>query len=175
LGCDGIISGDEKQDVKFDSKIGKIEEFCRFERVPVALNEAEKRKTNFEQVELGYTETEAIRETTRCLQCGLRMNIGQNPYPPEKYLEFNLDNVEKVNGEEGVIQLLNTEKEVFLIKGSENMRDTLIGFIEEGKEASYFTYESDPLFSKRESELMQQYLQKHGEMPDSGDDLDDLF
>jgi hypothetical protein len=103
------------------------------------------------------------------------MNIRQNPYPPEQYLDFNLENIAKVNAEEGVVQLLNSDKEVFLIKGSDNMKETLMGFFNEGKDALYFVHEFDPLFSKRESELVQQYLQKHGEMPDSGDDLDDLF
>ena len=41
-------------------------------------------------------------------------------------------------------------------------------------------YEEDKMYSKRESELIQVYLQKHGQMPPGdgaggGDDLDDLF
>ena len=31
------------------------------------------------------------------------------------------------------------------------------------------------MYSKRESELLQRYLQQHGEMPTGGDELDDLF
>ena len=31
------------------------------------------------------------------------------------------------------------------------------------------------MFSKRESELVQQHLQKYGEMPSGGEDEDDLF
>ena len=71
--------------------------------------------------------------------------------------------------------MLNSGKEVFLIKGTDNMQKTLLEFYNDGKEAKYFIHEFDPLFSKRESELVQQYLQKHGKMPDSGDGLDDLF
>jgi hypothetical protein len=55
------------------------------------------------------------------------------------------------------------------------MKETLTGFFNDGLEARYFVHEHDPLYSKRESELVQIYLQKHGEMPDSGDGLDDLF
>jgi len=54
------------------------------------------------------------------------------------------------------------------------MKETLLDNLNDEK-AKYFTFESDPMFTKRESELMQQYLQKYGKLPDAGDDLDDLF
>ncbi len=42
--------------------------------------------------------------------------------------------------------------------------------------AAWFEFEEDKMYSKRESELIQQYVQEHGEMPGGGDsDLDDLF
>jgi len=42
--------------------------------------------------------------------------------------------------------------------------------------AQYFEFEEEKMFSQRESELLQKYLQEHGEMPGGGgDDLDDLF
>ncbi|MFA6572177.1 MAG: FAD-dependent oxidoreductase, partial [Bacteroidota bacterium] len=175
VGGDGVISGDEKPEIIFDSRIGKIADFYSFGRIPQKMEVPQNRKSNFGQIEFCYDDDSAKSETRRCLQCNLRMRIRQNPYPPEKYFEFNTENIQKIKSEEGVIQLLNSEKEVFLIKGSDNMQDTLLGFFNEGKEAKFFIHEADPLFSKRESELIQQYLQKHGEMPDSGDDLDDLF
>lgn len=42
-------------------------------------------------------------------------------------------------------------------------------------EARYFGYEKDPMYTKRESELIQQYLQKHGRLPPGNEDVDDLF
>lgn len=175
LGGDGTISGDEKQEFPYSGKIGKIPGFCHFERIEPHLADPNVRITNFKAVEYSFDEEFAKYEAGRCLQCNLRMNIRQNPYPPEKYLDYTNDNVNLLEEKEGVIQLLNAEKEVFLIKGSSNIKNTLNEFFDEGKEAVFFTFEYDPLFSKRESELTQQYLQKHGEMPDSGDDLDDLF
>ena len=175
LGGNGIISGDDRPNVQLEPKIGKIDGFCRFERVPVRLLNAEERIKSFTGVELGYSDDEAKFETARCLQCNLRMSIRQNPYPPEDYFDFTIENIEKVPEEDGVVQLLNNDKESFLIKGSDNIQKTLKGFFDEGKEAKYFSYELDKLFSQRESELVGRYLQKHGEMPDSGDDLDDLF
>ena len=47
-----------------------------------------------------------------------------------------------------------------------------------GTEAGFFLWEEDRMYTKRESELIQQHLQKYGELPGSGldgDDLDELF
>ena len=42
--------------------------------------------------------------------------------------------------------------------------------------AKFFKFEEDQMYSQRENELLQQYMQKHGKMPGGGDDeLDDLF
>jgi len=95
--------------------------------------------------------------------------------PPEKFLVFSRDVIESLPQDEGVIQILNNDKEVTVIKGTDNIRKTMLEWLDESKDYSYFIYESDPMFTKRESELLQQYLQKHGSMPDAGDGLDDLF
>ncbi|EGS31083.1 glutamate synthase (NADPH), homotetrameric family protein [Peptoniphilus sp. oral taxon 375 str. F0436] len=41
----------------------------RFQKVPVAELDPEVRKNNFQEVCLGYTKEEAIKEAHRCLQC----------------------------------------------------------------------------------------------------------
>ncbi len=41
--------------------------------------------------------------------------------------------------------------------------------------AHYFSYEEEPMYTKRESELLQQYVAQHGEMPQGNRELDDLF
>jgi len=41
--------------------------------------------------------------------------------------------------------------------------------------SSFFFYELDPMFTKRETELIQQYVQLHGEMPEGNLELEDLF
>ncbi len=58
------------------------------------------------------------------------------------------------------------------------MRESLLEAFEEDDKVARFEYEEDQFYSKRESELIQQYLQVHGEMPrgEGGEDeLDDLF
>ena len=43
-------------------------------------------------------------------------------------------------------------------------------------EAGYFLWEEDRMYTKRESELIQQHLSQYGELPGgAGDELDDLF
>ena len=42
-------------------------------------------------------------------------------------------------------------------------------------DAKYFSYEEDPMYTKRESELIQQFLQTHGHLPPGNEDVDDLF
>ncbi|MBW1896874.1 MAG: hypothetical protein JRI47_07430, partial [Deltaproteobacteria bacterium] len=62
------------------------------------------------------------------------------------------------------------------IKGTPNLRRDLLGELEDNERAAFFDFEEDKMYSKRESELIQQYLQEHGEMPGGGDDdLNDLF
>jgi len=45
------------------------------------------------------------------------------------------------------------------------MRESLLEVFEENDKVAWFEYEEDQFYSKRESELTQQYLQVHGEMP----------
>ena len=44
-------------------------------RVSVQTLSAQKRQTGFEQIELGYTEDMAVKESNRCLRCSLRLGI----------------------------------------------------------------------------------------------------
>ncbi len=175
IGGDGIINFDEDLHKYNKMYIGREDGFSISERENVSYIDADKRKLDFNPFELTYNEDSAIKEGSRCLQCDLRLNFRHNPFPPEKYLRFNAGNIENVPSKEGVIQLLDEKKEVYNIKGTDNMKDTLLEILSNNEKANYFIYEADPMFTKRESELLQQYLQKHGKMPDSGDDLDDLF
>jgi hypothetical protein len=77
---------------------------------------------------------------------------------------------------EGVFQLLDEAHNVLAIKGTENLRQELQTALEDNDRVAWFEYEEDKMYSQRESELIQKYLQEHGEMPGGGgDDLDDLL
>jgi formate dehydrogenase beta subunit len=175
LGGDGKI--DTEEDLYSDNEmfIGRDDGFSILEREKVTYIEAEARKLNFNPFELTYEEETARKEASRCLKCDLRLILKHNPLPPANYLKFSEENIELVPSDEGVVQLLNSNKEVYHIKGSDNMKELLLDKLNNGENADYFIFEADPMFTKRESELLQQYLQKHGKLPDAGDDLNDLY
>ncbi|HUU80380.1 MAG TPA: hypothetical protein VMW90_02945, partial [Acidobacteriota bacterium] len=136
----------------------------------------EGRHQGFEEVSLGYAGKQAQREAKRCLQCDLRLLLGSNPSPPEKVLAFTEENVNQVTEQDGVFQLYDEDRKILVIKGTSNLREGLLEALEENAAAVWFDFEEDKMYSKRESELIQQYLQEHGEMPGGGDsDLDDLW
>lgn len=174
LDGDGIIDNEEPYE---DNKmfIGREEGFSLFTREQTEYTNAIVRKNNFNSFEITYNDESAVKEAARCLQCDLRLTIRHNPSPPEKFNKISAENIEKVPMEAGVIQLLDEKKEVYNIRGTENMNKTMLEILADNDRAKYFIYESVPMYTKRESELLQQYLQKHGKLPDSGEDLDDLF
>jgi len=73
--------------------------------------------------------------------------------------------------------LLDEDKVVYAIKGVDDIKQALSEIVETSNKAKYFLFDHDPMYSKRESELIQEYLQQHGRMPvgEGDDDLDDLF
>ncbi|MBU2624378.1 MAG: FAD-dependent oxidoreductase [candidate division Zixibacteria bacterium] len=138
----------------------------------------EERKSGFGLIQQTLSEQEAMLEAQRCLQCHLRRQITPVVLPPERWLPLNEEAMDSVPDVEGVFQLLNDEKRIIRITGTPNMRQDLRSWLENPGNAKWFLWEEDPMYTKRESELIQQYLQEHGELPGGGgsdDDLDDLF
>jgi len=74
-----------------------------------------------------------------------------------------------------VVTLFDNNKKVVEIKGISNMRKMLEDKLKSRHNINYFKFEEEQMYSKRESELLQQYIKRHGEMPSGGDELDDLF
>ena len=134
------------------------------------------RKEGFREVSLGLSDDQALQEARRCLQCDLRLYLGNNPAPPEKILAFNQENIARVPEAEGAYRLYDDEKNVLSIKGTPDLNKDLLEDLEKGSTAAWFDFEEDKMYSQRESELIRQYLQKHGQMPGGeASDLDDLF
>lgn len=126
-------------------------------------------------IQLGFGEEEACKEASRCLRCDLRFRLSEVVLPPEKWLEFTVDVVNQVPESEGAFELLDEEKKVIYIAGTPNLRNTLQEQLPSNKEARCFRYEEDPMYTKRESELIQQFLQKHGHLPPGNEEVEDLF
>jgi NADPH-dependent glutamate synthase beta subunit-like oxidoreductase/Pyruvate/2-oxoacid:ferredoxin oxidoreductase delta subunit len=152
------------------------EGFALWPREKASEIDMKSRKEGFREVSLGLTDDQALQEARRCLQCDLRLYMGRNPAPPEKILAFNQENIAQVPEAEGVYQLYDDKKNLLAIKGAPDLRKGLLEGLEEGNPGAWFDFEEDKMYSQRESELIQQYLQEHGEMPGGRDsDLNDLF
>ena len=120
------------------------------------------------------TGEETVYEAGRCLHCNLRLCISEALLPPEKWLALTAESVACVPEGEGVYILLDESGKPIKIKGTQNLRSDLQTELDSA--AKFFEFEKDKMYSKRESELLQQHLQKYGEMPSGGEDeLDDLF
>jgi formate dehydrogenase beta subunit len=159
-----------------DPHIGRDEGFASWPREKVPELELEARHRGFEEVAFGYDDEQAIKEAKRCLQCDLRLYLKSNPSPPEKILIFNEENISQVPEEEGVFQLYDEDRHIIVIKGTGALRQSLLEALEDYENAAWFDFEEDKMYCQRESELIQQFIQEHGEMPGGGgDDLDALF
>ncbi len=178
LGGDGDIDDSLIEKDAVDHRLGKVEGFARLERVSPATCAGAERVGSFALIEEAFTEDEACSEAARCLGCHLRLEMAEVGLPPRVELLFELspETLDTVPEAEGVFQLYDGDRNVISIKGVMNLKTGLTEALEESESAKFFTLEQDPMYTKRESELIQQYVQEHGELPGGGEDeLDDLF
>ncbi len=119
----------------------------------------------------------AIIEAKRCLRCDLRLLFSKPILPPGKELwtVFTTENISEVPEVEGVYQLIDEQKNIIYIKGAMNLHRELADQLELNENARYFMYKEEPMYTKKESELLQQFIAVHGEMPEGNRELDDLF
>lgn len=159
-----------------DPNLGRDRGFARRGRVAVPEADTAERIASFAEIVLGYSEAQAVAEAERCLQCDLRLQLGCNPPPPLDRRMLDQTHVNQVPETEGVFQLLDRNRKVISIKGTDNLRRDLLMAVEDAGGAVWFMFEEEMMYSKRESELLQRHLQAHGKMPGGVDDgLDDLY
>ncbi len=182
LAIDGFLGGSGVLEDTFldveepDPWLGKAEKFAYKRSVQMPSLPVEKRRGNFSEVELGYDEEMALEEASRCLRCDLRLYIQAAPEPPEKWLPLIEESMRLVPEVEGVYELLNEEKEIIYVKGTINLRSELEQQQATNKEAKYFIYEEAKMYTMRESELLQQYIKRHGRMPEQNIEIEeDLY
>ena len=130
---------------------------------------------SFALIQSGYSEGDARKEASRCLSCDLRFQLSSVILPPEKWLEFIPESVSQVPETEGAFRLLDKDKKIIYIAGAQNLRQTLEEQLSSNLQAKYFSFEENPMYTKRESELIQQYIQQHGHLPLGNEEVDDLF
>ncbi len=172
------LGGSEKDTFSFTQKplprISNQEDFLK-KRITIPMMNVDDRLSGFSEVEFSLDRSDGIGEAIRCLQCDLCLYLSKVPRPPVEMLIFNAENVALLPESSGVFILFNKDKKIIEIKGTPNIRKMLKEKLESSYEIKYFKFEKDPMYSKRESELLQQYIQQYGEMPCGGDELDDLF
>ncbi len=159
-----------------EQHLGECKDFAIQPREAVPQRSCDGDSPGFAEVSLGYAEEQAIREASRCLQCDLRLLFQRNPKPPVNWLPFDDEHIRAVPETDGVFRLLDEQHEVLSIKGTPNLREALQEQLAGDLQVAWFEFEENKMYTQRESELIQQYLQEHGELPGGGDsDLDDLF
>jgi NADPH-dependent glutamate synthase beta subunit-like oxidoreductase len=154
---------------------GEEKSFVSKERIPMPELPLSERIQSFALIQSGFSEKEAQQEASRCLSCDLRFGLSPVTLPPEKWTEFTPEAVSQVPETEGAFRLLDEEKNIIYIAGAQNLRQTLEEQLSAKPGARYFDYEEDPMYTKRESELIQQFLQQHGHLPPGNEEVDDLF
>jgi len=165
LGGSGNIDEALTHPEKTDSWLGREEGFASKRRAEMPHLPVAQRLGNFSEVAFGFNEKAAICEAERCLRCDLRLQIRCPTLPPEKWMKFDAENIAKVPECEGVFQLLDDKKTIIYIKGAINLRSELMEQVSISTEAALFLYEEAKMFTMRESELLQQFMKKHGKMP----------
>ena len=180
LGGNGVL---EVQPEEIDARaswkrpgwLGREEGFGHRPRVLVPTLLAEQRKRNFSEIESGYDRTTGVGDAQRCLRCNLRLAIPKVCLPPEEYLPCSRENVAAVANREGVFQLLDENKNIILITGTANLRRSLEEELKVRKNTCYFIFEESKMYTQRETELLQQFLQQNGKLPEGNEEIDNLF
>lgn len=175
LGGKGLVEELSALEEKEKPWLGEEEDFALKERVSMSVASLAERLRSFDLIEQGYSQEEARQEASRCLRCDLRFRLSPVILPPEKWLELTAEVLSQAPEAEGAFQLLDGDKNIIYIAGTPNLKQSLQEQLSSRPEAKYFNFEEIPMYTKRESELIQQYLQKHGHLPPGNEDVDDLF
>jgi hypothetical protein len=175
VGGSGDISEALVEPAKASPWFGSDEAFANKQRERQPHLVVERRLSDFSEVELGFPKQRACDEAARCLRCDLRLAISPVILPPSEWLEFNSASVEAAPEKDGVYRLFNEQKEVIYIGSNSNVRKGLQEILNSGdnwvQKAKYLHFEETLMYTMRESELIQQYLQEHGKLPEGNEDL----
>ncbi|MBS1261674.1 MAG: NADPH-Fe(3+) oxidoreductase subunit beta [Calditrichaeota bacterium] len=147
-------------------------------RQPTPKRDPKQRMEDFELVRLTMDPVQATAEANRCLRCNIRHRIGSPVLPPEEWVPLEPGILESAPDEPGVCVLADVTGKPEKISGTASIRWLIDEWLEDhGAETGHkLKWVLDPMYTKRESEIIQQHIQRHGELPGGGDDeLDDLF
>lgn len=157
-----------------NKQIGSDPDFHTRPRVIPRRLDPARRVNSMSLIESTIDADQASSEASRCLRCHLRATMTRAPLPPDPWHRFESGLDKLIPPSEGVIILADQDKRSVKIAGYADIKAAFIDLIDEEIEAEYCRWEVDPMYTKRESELNQAYLQAFGELP-GADELDDLF
>jgi hypothetical protein len=154
--------------------IGRDPRFHDRRRIDAEIVPLGERTRSFAPYQFTLARSQALEEAARCLRCHLRASLRKAPLPPDPWKPFT-DGIQiDIPESAGVMVLSDENRRTVKIQGADNLRQTFTKLLSDGARAAFCRWELDPMFTKRESELIQAHLQAFGKMP-GGDELDDLF
>ncbi len=175
LGGSGNIDEVLAEPEKANPSFGKEDGFADKPRGRMPHMAVEQRVGNFSEVDLGFAKPKACEEAARCLRCDLRLHISGVMLPPSDWLEFNAATADAAPEKDGVYRLFNEQKEVIYIGSNADIRQGLQEILNSSDEwvqkARYLHFEETMMYTMRESELIQQFLQEHGRLPEGNEEL----
>ncbi len=175
LGGDGDISECLTMPDEVNNRLGQELDFASSKRYEAPCLSVMARRTGFAVVDQGLSEEAALAEAARCLRCDLRLRLSSVPFPPQRTVNpLTNEGVTKVPDRAGVYQLFDQDQNVIQIKGVPDLQTALKELLP-SVNSRFFVYELVEFYTQRESELLQEYLQKHGRLPQGNDELEDLF
>jgi hypothetical protein len=157
-----------------EARLERIDGFAARPRVALPRLPAESRRRTWEVVTPCLPREAAMAEAARCLQCDLRFGLHAPPAPPPRLRALTEAGIGPVPEAAGVYRLYDADRRLFAIAGRPNLHQALHEKLDSAR-AAFFDYELHEMYTARESELIQQYAARHGQMPAGEEDLDDLF
>ncbi|BBO81009.1 hypothetical protein DSCO28_15750 [Desulfosarcina ovata subsp. sediminis] len=122
--------------------------------------------------------TGAIRENpARKKTNRLRRSLASSIFPPgnDVWLPLEAADLDAVPAREGVYRLCDRDQTVVQISGTADLKRDLLRERDEAESGTGFSFELDEMFMMRERQLIQQHMERFGDMPEKNKELDDLF
>jgi len=176
LGGSGVEKPPAFDAISADPHLGRDEHFLMRQALRPQQLDPQSRVCEFSVIEKTFALDGAQQEASRCLRCNLRAHITPVILPPDKWQLLSRESLTAIPRAEGVYEIAGTDRKPIKIAGVPDLRAALESECEGQGDGRLFCWEEDRMYSKRESELIQQHLQQYGQMPGGGaGELDDLF
>ena len=170
----GSTDSQSSDGAKGEGHIGSDPEFHKRHRIKPDQLPPDQRVETMTVFTSTYSEEQSRTEAARCLRCHLRASLMKAPLPPDPWRKFDEGLLDEVPSSGGVLILADEDKKSVKIAGSADINKALSDLLDDEFDAIYCRWELGPMYTQRESELIQAHLQAFGEIP-GGDELDDLF